>query len=261
MPEGDTVWRTARSLDQALTGARITTSDFRIPSLAETDLSGLMVNGTFSRGKHLLTRIGDDLTLHSHLRMAGAWHLYRAESRWLRPHHQARVLLGTPRWIAVGFSLGVLELLPRAEEERPVAHLGPDLLGPDWDPAVALGRLMDAPERMIHEALLDQRNLAGIGNLYANELCFICGVHPETPVSEVPRLDRLLQRAHSLLDSNRSRRTRTTTGYLRHGTQLWVHEREGQPCQRCDTTIVRSSIGPRGRERAAYSCPHCQPHG
>ncbi|MDN5896197.1 MAG: hypothetical protein L0H93_19515, partial [Nocardioides sp.] len=186
-------------------------------------------------------------------------HLYRAESRWLRPAHEIRVLLGTPRWVAVGFSLGVVELLSRGDETRTVAHLGPDLLGEDWDAHVALARLCKAPDRKIHEALMDQRNLAGIGNLYANELCFITGVHPSTPVGSVPQLERMLQRAKSLLESNKGRRTRTTTGHLRHGTQLWVHEREGQPCQRCGATITRLPIGPAGEERSAYSCPHCQP--
>lgn len=259
MPEGDTVWRTGRSLDQALTGARITSSDFRVPALAEVNLTGQMVHGTVARGKHLLTRIGDDVTLHTHLKMEGAWHLYRAESRWLRPVHEVRVLIGTPRWLAVGFSLGVVELLPRSREEAAVAHLGPDLLGEDWDQGLAVSRLLCDPGRSIHEALLDQRNLAGIGNLYANELCFISGVHPTTPVAEVPALERMLHRAKSLLESNKARRTRTTTGNLRHGMQLWVHERDGQPCQRCGTTITRSPLGPAGRERTTYSCPHCQP--
>ena len=178
VPEGDTVWRTARSLDRALTGHVLVTSDFRVPEIATVDLSGQHVEATIARGKHLLTRIGADHTLHTHLKMEGSWHLYRPGSRWRRPTHQARVVLATDDWTAVGFSLGVTELVARGEEESVVGHLGPDLLGPDWDEPEALGRLTADPDRPLVEALLDQRNLAGIGNMYAAELCFLAGVPP-----------------------------------------------------------------------------------
>lgn len=258
MPEGDTVWRTARALDQALTGARLTMSDFRVPSLATVDLTGLLVNGTVARGKHLLTRIGDDHLLHTHLKMEGAWHLYRSETRWQRPVDQARVVLRTPRWIAVGFSLGVVELLGSDEEHRAVGHLGPDLLGEDWSGVEAVRRLMAQPDRAIGEALLDQRNLAGIGNLYCCEACFLNGVLPTTPVGEVSDLHRLVGRARSLLDANKTRRIQTTTGNTRHGHRHWVHGRNGQACDRCGTTVVMQMLGEPGRERAAYWCPSCQ---
>ena len=131
MPEGDTVYLAAKKLDRGLTGQVLTASDFRIPSLATSDLSGATVTGTVSRGKHLLTRFDNGVTLRTHLKMEGSWHLYRPGTRWRLPTHQARVVLSTHEWTAVGFSLGVTELLPRAEEESVVAHLGPDLLGPD----------------------------------------------------------------------------------------------------------------------------------
>lgn len=259
MPEGDTVWRTARALDKALAGSRILGSDFRVPQLAETDLTGQLVHDTVSRGKHLFTRIGDDLTIHSHLKMEGSWHLYRPETRWRRPTHEARVVLLTPRWIAVGFSLGVLELLPRDQEEKAVAHLGPDLLGPDWDLAAAVHRLAADPDRTIGEALLDQRNLAGIGNLYAAEVCFLSGVHPRTPVGRVAALPRLVERARAVLSANRHRSTQSTTGTTRRGQQHWVYRRDGQPCLRCGTVVESAMLGPAGRERATYWCPACQP--
>lgn len=259
MPEGDTVWRTARALDRALRQARIIRSDFRVPQLAETDLAGLPVNGTRAHGKHLLTRLGDDLTLHTHLKMEGAWHLYRPETRWQRPSHEVRVLLETPRWRAVGFALGVVELIPREDERTALAHLGPDLLGPDWEPAEAVRRLLAAPDRGIAEALLDQRNLAGLGNLYVAELCFLQGLDPHRPVREVADPYRLVSRAKGLLEANKERVEQTTTGRLGRGRQHWVYGREGSECLRCGTAVVSGTIGEPGRERTTYWCPSCQP--
>ncbi|MBD8869837.1 Fpg/Nei family DNA glycosylase [Nocardioides donggukensis] len=259
MPEGDTVWRTARSLDQALSGATLTGTDFRVPELATVDLAGQVVHETLARGKHLLTRIGDDVTLHTHLKMEGSWHLYRPESAWRRPAHEARILLRTPRWKAVGFALGIVELLPRDAEADTVGHLGPDLLGPDWRAGEALARLRVDGDRALVQALLDQRNLAGLGNLYANELCFLAGVHPTTPVSSVPRLDRLVDRARVLLEANKERSAQTTTGNLRHGHQHWVYRRDRKPCLRCGQRIRVEMTGAPGRERATYWCPRCQP--
>ena len=259
MPEGDTVWRTARSLDQALSGATLTGVDFRVPELATVHLTGQMVHETVARGKHLLTRIGDDHTLHTHLKMEGAWHLYRPESRWRRPRHEARVVLRSPRWNAVGFALGVVELLARDDEDSAVGHLGPDLLGPDWDAATAVQRLLADPDRPLNEALLDQRNLAGLGNLYVNELCFITGRHPRSRVGDVPDLPRLVLRAAALLRANRERTEQATTGDIRRGHTSWVYRRERAACRRCGTRIEVAMTGPDGRERATYWCPACQP--
>ncbi|MGN6130431.1 MAG: DNA-formamidopyrimidine glycosylase family protein [Nocardioidaceae bacterium] len=257
MPEGDTVWRTARHLDRALSGSTLVETDFRVPAHATLDLAGQPVVATLSRGKHLLTRIGADVTLHTHLKMEGAWHLYRPGSRWRRPAHEARVVLRTEAWTAVGFALGVCEVLPRSEEDAVVGHLGPDLLGPDWDEDEALRRLRAVPDRTVAEAILDQRNLAGIGNLYKSELCFLAGVHPWLPVGEVPDLPRLVRRARTVLDANKERVEQTTTGDLRKGRQTWVYRRERQPCRRCGTRIEVAMQGE--QERATYWCPSCQP--
>jgi endonuclease VIII len=259
VPEGDTVWRTARHLHEALSGSVLTGSDLRVPALATTDLSGLPVVQTLARGKHLLTRVGADLTLHTHLKMEGSWHLYRPGSRWLRPEHQARVVLHTDAWTAVGFSLGVVELLPRSDEDSAVGHLGPDLLGPDWDEQEALRRLAAAPERAVGEALLDQRNLAGIGNLYKSELCFLAGVFPWLPVGEVPDPLRLVRRARLVLEANKERVEQTTTGDLRRGRRMWVYRRDTQPCLRCGTPVRVAMQGEGPTERATYWCPTCQP--
>jgi endonuclease-8 len=215
------------------------------------------VTGTAARGKHLLTRIGSDHTLHTHLKMEGSWHLYRPTTSWRRPAHEARVVLHTSEWVAVGFSLGITEVIPRDREQDAVGHLGPDLLGPDWDEDEALRRLRADPDRPIGDALLDQRNLAGIGNMYKAELCFLAGVHPATPVRAVTDLARMVRRAKQVLEVNKERVQQATTGDLRRGRQHWVYLRERQPCRRCGTSIEYADLG----GRASYWCPACQPLG
>jgi endonuclease-8 len=262
VPEGDTVYRAARLLDRHLAGQVLLATDFRVPQHATADLSGGTVVATVSRGKHLLTRVdrGDERwTLHTHLKMEGAWRVLDHGQRWPRPAHQARVVLTTADKLAVGFSLGIVELVDRAAEDSLVGHLGPDLLGPDWDPDEAVRRLLAEPERPLREALLDQRNLAGIGNMYAAELCFLAGLHPQTPVGQVTDLRRLAVRAHQMLDLNKERAFQSTTGDLRERERLWVYRRDRSPCRRCRTPMVVEMQGPKGRDRAGYWCPSCQP--
>ena len=260
MPEGDTVWRAARTLDRGLSGKILDATDFRVPDLATADLAGGRVRKTLARGKHLLTRIDaeQEWTLHTHLKMEGAWRVLSPGGRWPRPAHTARVVLTTADAVAVGFSLGIVELVPREREPDLVGHLGPDLLGPDWDPDEAVRRLRAEPDRPVKDALLDQTRLAGIGNMYAAELCFVFGLDPLTPVGHVPDLDRLVRRAHQLLDLNRHRAQQSTTGDLRRGQQFWVYDRGGRPCRRCHTPIVTTRQGDPGRERATFACPSCQ---
>lgn len=261
MPEGDTVWRAARQLDRALAGKVLTRTDVRVPAYATWDLAGATVTETVSRGKHLLTRIEGEQpwTLHTHLKMDGAWRILAPGRRWPRPAHTARVVLETADTVAVGFRLGLVEIVRREQEPGVVGHLGPDLLGPDWNAAEAVRRLREQPDRAIKEALLDQTSLAGIGNCYADELCFLSGVAPGTPVGSVPDLPRLVARAHQLLDLNRHRAVRSTTGHLARGSTLWVHGRRGESCRRCGTPIVASMLGEPGRERVTCHCPSCQP--
>ncbi len=264
MPEGDTVYRAARLLDRTLAGHVLSGSDFRVPQLATVDLTGGRVLGTHSRGKHLLTRIdaapsGQPWTLHTHLKMEGSWHSYLRGQRWRRPVHSARLVLTTGDRLAVGFSLGIVELLPREQEEDVVGHLGPDLLGPDWDEDEARRRLLEDPERPLADALLDQTRLAGVGNMYMAELCFVSGLHPLTPVGQVPDVLRLVRRAHQMLDVNKERAQQSTTGDLRQGRRMWVYRRDRQPCLRCGTPVEVAMRGEPGRERASYWCPSCQP--
>ena len=188
--------------------------------------------------------------------MEGSWRVYARGERWKRPAHQARVVLATATHQAVGFSLGIVELIPTSQESDVVGHLGPDLLGPDWDEAEALRRLHEDPARPLAEALLDQTRLAGIGNMYASELCFVSGVNPRTPIAEVPDLARLVRLAKQMLEQNVTRATQATTGNLRE--PFWVYRREKAPCRRCGTPIEVAMRGEPGRERASYWCPRCQ---
>ncbi|MCP2029938.1 endonuclease-8 [Okibacterium sp. HSC-33S16] len=257
MPEGDTVYRAAVHLDQALNGATLTGWDLRVPAYATSDLTGERIDEVVSRGKHLLHRIGD-YTLHSHLKMEGSWHLYRPGSPWKRPAFQARAVLTTSDWVSVGFDLGVVELIARADEDSVVGHLGPDLLGADWDVNEAIARLSADPAVPSAVALLDQRNLAGLGNVYANELCFLRGVLPTRPIGETD-IPAMVALAYRLIMANRDRTERTTTGDTRPGRQVWVYGRGGKPCRRCGTRIRSGSIGSDPtRLRDSYWCPRCQ---
>ena len=256
MPEGDTVWRTAQRLHAALSGRILTGCELRVPRFAEVDLTGQPVVETVSRGKHLLTRF-PDLTLHTHLKMEGSWHVYAAGSPWRSPAFQARAVLTTDRWQAVGFRLGMVDVVERRFEDTLVGHLGPDLLGPDWSIEEAVRRVSADPTVAIGDALLDQRNLAGIGNMYKAEVCFLLGVHPATPTGDVDVVPRLVDKARRLLQLNKDRVEQTTTGNTRRGESLWVYGRAGRPCRRCGT-LIQSDAGPL-LDRISYWCPTCQP--
>ncbi|MFE7410653.1 DNA-formamidopyrimidine glycosylase family protein [Streptomyces laurentii] len=260
MPEGDTVWYAAHRLDAALAGRVLTLADLRVPRFAIADLTGRRVLGVTPRGKHLLARVEGGLTLHSHLRMDGAWRVYATGER---PHggpaHQIRAVLGNAEFTAYGYRLPVLELLRTADESQVVGHLGPDLLGPDWDPAEAVRRLTADPARPLGEALLDQRNLAGIGNVYKSELAFLAAVTPWLPVGDlgpgVP--ERLVATAHRLLEVNKDRPDRRTTTTRRTGERLYVYGREGRPCPRCGAPVRKAESA----DRVTYWCPACQRGG
>ncbi|MET0898707.1 MAG: endonuclease VIII Nei2 [Mycobacterium sp.] len=249
MPEGDTVFRAADKLRTALVGKTLTRCDIRVPRYATVDLTGQVVDEVLARGKHLFIRVGP-ASVHSHLKMDGSWQL----GRFRGPGYKIRIILGTADSVAYGIDLGVLEILDRADDMAAVAHLGPDLLGADWSAETAAANLVADPERPLAAALLDQRNLAGVGNVYANELCFLFGLRPTTPVSEVSDPLRLVTRAQKMLWANRSRSNRTTTGDTHRHKDLWVYGHGGEPCSRCGTRIERDEDG----DRVTYWCPHCQ---
>ncbi|MDF3284763.1 MULTISPECIES: DNA-formamidopyrimidine glycosylase family protein [unclassified Gordonia (in: high G+C Gram-positive bacteria)] len=260
MPEGDTVFRAAARLRGALAGKVLTHTDFRVPRLATRDLSGGVVTGVRSRGKHLLIDVSrDDLdvpvSIHSHLKMEGIWDVHARGAKWRRPGHEARVVLRTETTEAVGFSLGILELLTTPESD--LAYLGPDLLGAEWDAAEAVRRIEAHPDTPIGLALLDQHLLAGVGNEYRCELCFLRGVLPERPVAEVD-VPAMVDLAHRVLWANRMRTARTTTGATGPHARVYVYGRRGRPCRRCGTLIRRGFLGPPGEDRVIYWCPYCQ---
>src|SRR5215210_2315767 len=263
VPEGDVVWRTADRLHQALAGRVLTECDLRWPSIATVDLTGRTVLEVHARGKHLLLRVDGDppLTLHSHLRMEGSWHVHRTGERWgsARPASEVRAVLANEEWTAVGHLLGMLDLVPTPEEHRLVGHLGPDVLGPDWDPEAVLATLAAQPDREIGDALLDQRVLAGVGTMFMAEALFLRGVSPWTPVRDVADPQALLSTVHRLLDVNRERVAQATTGDTRPGRDKWVHSRSGRPCWRCGTTVRVAPLGRPPQDRTAFYCPHCQP--
>lgn len=260
VPEGDTVWRTCQLLDTALAGRALTRCEFRVPKLATTDLSGTTVIGVVPRGKHLMTRFDNGLTLHSHLRMDGAWRVFPDGRRWSGgPAYEIRAILGVAGSTAVGYRLPVLELIKTDREPDIVGHLGPDLLGPDWSLAEAVRRLRSQPDRTIGEALLDQRNLAGIGTVYRAEILFLQGINPHTPVGQIRDLERLCERVRQIMIRNRTGFDQNTTGDRRPGRSHWVYGRAGRECRRCGTMIMIEEYGPEGQERLSYWCPHCQP--
>ncbi|MHC6229682.1 Fpg/Nei family DNA glycosylase [Arthrobacter sp. MMS24-T111] len=273
MPEGDSVWRAARQLHQALAGQALLASDFRVPRFATLNLAGWTVEEVVPRGKHLLMRVlGPEdkrLTIHSHLKMEGAWQVYPPGGRWRKPGFTARCVLRTAAADAVGFSLGILEVVATANEDSVVGFLGPDLLGPDWDLDEAERRVRSRPEVPIGVALLDQRNLAGIGNIYRCEACFLSGVHPATPVADVADVRTMMTDAKQLLEANLGPGRRVTVlnarglpvGRMAGRPGYWVYGGERRPCLKCGTPIQRGLLGkPNGEEeRDIYFCPQCQP--
>ncbi|GAB3448204.1 Fpg/Nei family DNA glycosylase [Phycicoccus ginsengisoli] len=260
MPEGDTVWRTAHRLHQALAGEVLVLCDLRFPEIATVDLAGATTTEVVSRGKHVLHRLDTGVTVHSHLRMEGQWRVEHADaaSRWLR-RADLRAALGTSRWAALGLRLGMLEVVPTAREGDVVGHLGPDVLGPDWDPERAVANLAADPQP-IGSALLDQRNLAGVGTLWASESLFLERLNPWTAASEVPRdrLTSLVERIFRLLDVSRLHAVQSSTGSRRRGDEHFVHARSGRPCRRCGGTVRVAMTGPPTRERTMFYCPTCQ---
>lgn len=272
MPEGDSVYRATARLHHALAGQSLLSSDFRVPALATTDLTGYAVHKVVPAGKHLLMRLkppagvaseisAKPLTLHSHLLMEGRWDLYAPSERWKKPAHTARVVLKTAMATAVGFDIAQVRLVPTEQESDLIGHLGPDLLGANWDPLLAADNLRRDPHQGIGQALLDQRIMAGVGNVYRSEILFLRRLHPLAEVGQIADLPAVVQIAHRLLNVNKDRARRVTTGQERTREPLWVYGRAGKPCLRCGTRIELLKIPstPEGAERDCYWCPHCQP--
>lgn len=273
MPEGDSVWRLSERL-QPLVGRTVTSSSFRVAPLATVDLSGRVIERVWPHGKHLFWLLGD-LVLHTHLRMDGTWRIHPAGTRWSLPGHTARLVVRVSGDVElVGHDLGVVELWPAPEFARRTSWLGPDPLADDWlhegrwhptgrDEAVR--RVAIIPARTIGEALLDQRNLAGIGNEYRAEACFLSRIHPARPVGTLD-VGAVVDLAARLMRGNLSSPVRTFTGDHRRGHTTFVFGRSGRPCLRCTTPIAKSTLGgtdtvadpQAGQERIIWWCPRCQ---
>jgi endonuclease VIII len=257
------VYRLARRLDGALAGRVVARGQLRVPAHATAELAGRTVLGHGTHGKHLLTQLSGGLTLHTHLRMSGSWTVVRA-GRTLprRVWPSVRVVLAVADGpTAYGVDLPVVDLVRTADESRVVGYLGPDPLRADWSAAEAVARLAEAGGRGLAEALLDQRLIAGLGNLWANELCFLRGHSPWTPVGEVDvaalveLAARALRRSAFFPDAYQ-----VTTGDPRRDHRHWVVGRAGRPCLRCGTRIRVVAEGAAGpRSRRTWWCPVCQP--
>jgi endonuclease-8 len=271
VPEGDTVHRLADRLAPAA-GRLVTGCQLRVPGLAVADLTGATLTGVRARGKHLLMDFSfepGEWTLHTHLRMEGTWRVHPAGERWRLPGHTARVVLrlagvgGGPQVELVGHDLGLVELWPAADFQEHLGWLGPDPLEPEWDEEgrdEALRRAVSGPRRPIGVTLLDQSVMAGVGNEYRAETCFLCGIHPARPTGEVD-VAAVIDRAAALMQANRRGPYRVTTGDNRRGERTYVFGRNHQPCRRCGTLIRQGTLGASGRpgeERIIWWCPSCQ---
>jgi endonuclease-8 len=256
VPEGDTVWMSARQLHGALAGRVLTRTDFRVPQLATTSLAGQTVLEVVPRGKHMLTRLSSGLTLHTHFRMDGSWRVYRPGQRWSGgPDHQVRLVLANAEAVAVGYRMPVVELV--RDEATVVGHLGPDVMDDSFDLEEAVRRLAADPEAEIGTALLEQRHLAGVGNLDRAEALFLERVTPWTRVGDVD-LRAVVRRCVTLMRANRGRWSQSTTGYSRYDESHWVFERAGRPCHRCGARVLVAEQGEPPRQRLTYWCPRCQ---
>lgn len=273
MPEGDTLYRIARTLAAALEGSTVIRFETRLAQLAAVDdeapVVGRRVDRVRSIGKHLLIELSGDLILRTHLRMNGNWHLYRCGERWLRRRSDMRIVIANEAYEAVGFSVPVAEFLTGETLRRhsELRRLGPDLLAPDFDLDAAVAALLRSPQT-VADALLDQSVAAGIGNIYKSEVLFIAGLNPSTSAAGLTAEEAagLLTTARRLLVANAGEANaagvfwngrRRTTGRIDPASSFWVYGRRGLPCRKCGKAIERALQGIDAR--ATYWCPSCQP--
>lgn len=274
MPEGDTIFRTARTLQKVLAGHRATKFDTAYAHLARVNddgpIAGRKIERCEAAGKHVLIVFEGDLILRTHMRMNGSWHVYRHGERWWRGPQAMRVRVDTADWVAVAFDVPVAEFVTAKQltSTDPVAALGPDLLKPGFDRNDAIRRVRAAGALPIAQALLDQRLVAGIGNVYKSEVLFLAGVHPDTPASGIAQdaLERVMDLARSLLQANvvagtpaaiqTYRSLRSADRRSDPEDSLWVYSRAGRPCRRCGAAIQSKKMGLEAR--ATYWCPACQ---
>jgi endonuclease-8 len=266
MPEGDTLFRTAATLQRAIGGQVVTRFESVLPKLervdVDTPIAGRTIERVESAGKWLLMRFSGDLTLLTHMLMSGSWHIYRPGERWQRGRQHMRIVIETARMVAVAFNVPVAEFhTDDSLAKRPgFSALGPDLLASDFDSDTAIRNLQAQPEMEIAVALLKQSVIAGIGNEFKSEVLFAAGVHPfrHAGTLSLDELRRLIEAArHQLSDNVRQfSPRRRTTRRVERGENLWVYDRSGQPCRKCGERIVARRHSADGR--LTFWCPRCQ---
>jgi endonuclease VIII len=265
MPEGDTIFRAARTLNQAMSGRVVTRFETVLPPLARVDdqqpLAGRTIDRVTAAGKHLIFEFSGGLHLRTHMRMNGSWHIYRTGERWRRARSDMRIVISTDEFVAVGFNIPVAEFhddksLARQEDLR---RIGPDLLGA-FDAEEAFRRIRARDDAEIANVLLNQRVIAGIGNVFKSEILFICNVNPFTRVDAIAddKIREIIGTSVKLLRHNVETDTpsRRTTGSMNRSQLLWVYGNGGKPCRRCGTPIEYRKQGPDAR--GTYWCPRCQ---
>lgn len=271
MPEGDTIFRAARTLHRALATRVVTRFESVFPALTRVDVDapirGRTVTGVSARGKHLLIAFSGDLILHTHMRMNGSWHIYRPGERWRAPKHDMRIQIATDAYVAVGFSVPVAEFLTgEALARHPrISTLGPDLAAADFDREEVRRRVAAHPADPLHDVLLDQRVMAGIGNVLKSEVLFVARLDPfmHAGALTAEQFDRLIDVSLRLMTINIVESAvmtpvfgRRTTGSMDPGATLFVYGRTGRPCRRCGTRIEMAKSGV--DVRLTYWCPVCQ---
>jgi endonuclease VIII len=272
VPEGDAIFRTARTLNRALAGHEVVRFESVLPALTriheDTPIVGRTIESVAAAGKHVLMRFSSDLVLRTHMRMNGSWHIYRPGEAWQRPRRDMRVVVATKSFEAVGFNIPIAEFLKPAEMARQddLRLMGPDLLGERFDIDEAVGRLRERDTLEIADALLNQRIAAGVGNIYKSEVLFLCGVDPFAPVHRISdeTLRRILATARTHLKANvddPKGGITTYRGYRRGpggdaSERRYVYGRARKPCRKCGTPIRVKAQGPHAR--LTYWCPACQ---
>ncbi|HUQ64228.1 MAG TPA: DNA-formamidopyrimidine glycosylase family protein [Acidimicrobiales bacterium] len=256
MPEGDTLFRTAATMQRWLARREVTAAATRVPGLTASRMVGRCIESVESWGKHLLIRFDSGQTLHTHLRMSGSWHVYRTGEAWQRPERQARLVLTCGDRVAVCYNAPVVELLaPRAEEVHPsLSRLGPDILEDPVDFEEVRRRAAALPPDLaLGELLLNQTVVAGIGNIWRCESMFLESRNPWTTRSGVSagELDKLMTTASRLMRASADPKSPARPA------PRWVYRRAGRPCRRCGTKIESRPQGEQAR--TAYWCPTCQP--
>ena len=271
MPEGDTIFRAARTLNRALAGRIVTRFESVYPALTRVDvdrpITGRVIEAVSSRGKHLLIAFSGDLVLHTHMRMHGSWHIYRPGERWQAPSHDMRIVIGTDAYVAVAFNVPIAEFLTGTALVRhaQIQALGPDLADPSFDRDDVRRRLAAHGDEPINDVLLNQHVLSGIGNVLKSEVLFVARLNPFTFVREIDdaTINRLIDASIRLMRMNLTDSVsmppafgRRTTGSLDPRAKLFVYGRGGKPCRTCGTPIEARKTGV--DSRLTYWCPTCQ---